>query len=53
MREWRGDDATDPDGHKFGKLEAVYMDTGTDLPSFATARLGLPTCRRLVFVALT
>jgi PRC-barrel domain len=52
IREWRGHDVTDPDGHKIGELEAVYVDTGTDLPSFATVRVGLPTRRRLVFVPL-
>ncbi len=52
IREWRGHDVTDPDGHKIGELEAVYVDTGTDLPSFATVRVGLPTRHRLVFVPL-
>jgi hypothetical protein len=52
IREWRGHDVTDPEGHKIGQLEAVYVDTGTDLPSFATVRVGLPTRRRLVFVPL-
>ena len=52
IREWRGHDVTDPDGHKIGELEAVYVDTGTDLPSFATVRVGVPTRRRLVFVPL-
>src|SRR5580700_10406690 len=52
IREWRGHDVTDPDGHKIGELEAVYVDTGTDLPSFGTVRVGLPTRRRLVFVPL-
>ncbi len=48
IREWRGHDVTDPDGHKIGELEAVYVDTGTDLPSFATVRVGMPTRCRLV-----
>jgi hypothetical protein len=52
IREWRGHDVTDLDGHKIGELEAVYVDTGTDLPSFATVRVGMPTRRRLVFVPL-
>jgi hypothetical protein len=38
--EWRGHVVTDPDGHKIGELRAVYVDTGTDLPSFATVRVG-------------
>ena len=52
IREWRGHDVTDPDGHKTGELEAVYVDTGTDLPSLATVRVGLPTRHRLIFVPL-
>jgi hypothetical protein len=52
IREWRGHDVVDPEGHKIGELEAVYVDTGTDLPSFGTVTVGLPTRRRLVFVPL-
>jgi hypothetical protein len=52
IREWRGHDVIDPDGHKIGELEAVYVDTGTDLPSFGTVMVGLPTRHRLVFVPL-
>jgi hypothetical protein len=50
--EWRGHDVVDADGHKIGELEAVYVDTGTDLPSFGTVRVGLPIRHRLVFVPL-
>jgi hypothetical protein len=52
IREWRGHDVVDTDGHKIGELEAVYVDTATDLPSFATVTVGLPTRHRLVFVPL-
>jgi hypothetical protein len=52
IREWRGHDVVDVGGHKIGALEAVYVDTGTDLPSFGTVRVGLPTRHRLVFVPL-
>jgi PRC-barrel domain len=52
MREWRGHDVVDAQGHKIGELEAVYVDTGTGLPSFGTARVGMPTRHRLVFVPL-
>ena len=31
IREWRGQDVVDSDGHKIGTLESVYVDTGTDL----------------------
>ena len=52
IREWRGHDVVDPGEHKIGELEAVYVDTGTDLPSFGTVRVGIPTRHRLVFVPL-
>jgi PRC-barrel domain protein len=52
IREWRGHDVVDAEGHKIGPLEAVYVDTGTDLPSFGTITVGLPTRHRLVFVPL-
>jgi hypothetical protein len=52
IREWRGHDVVDAEGHKIGDLEAVYVDTVTDLPSFATVQVGLPTRHRLVFVPL-
>jgi len=52
IREWRGHDVVDDAGHKVGTLEAVYVDTATDEPAFATVTVGLPTRRRLVFVPL-
>jgi hypothetical protein len=52
IREWRGHDVVDVQGHKIGALEAVYVDTATDLPSFGTVTVGLPTRHRLVFVPL-
>jgi hypothetical protein len=52
IREWRGHDVVDADDKKIGKLEAVYVDTRTDEPSFVTVRIGLPTRYRLVFVPL-
>jgi PRC-barrel domain len=52
IREWRGHDVVDPDGHKIGDLEAVYVDTGTDLPSFGTVKVGMVGRHRLVFVPL-
>src|ERR1700689_553119 len=47
IREWRGRDVIDPDGHKIGELEAVSVDTGTDLPSSGAVNIGLPARRRL------
>jgi hypothetical protein len=52
IREWRGHDVVDAGGRKIGELEAVYVDTSTDMPSFGTVKLGLPTRHRLVFVPL-
>jgi len=53
IREWRGHDVVDDRGHKIGVLEAIYVDTATDQPFFATVTVGLPTRRRLVFAPLT
>ncbi len=52
IREWRGHDVVDSDGHKIGILESVYVDTATDNPCFATVTVGIPTRHRLVFVPL-
>ena len=52
IREWRGHDVVDTRHHKIGQLEAVYVDTRTDLPAFGTVRVGMPTRHRLVFVPL-
>lgn len=52
IREWRGHDVVDDEGHKIGTLESVYVGTGSDQPAFATVTVGLPTRHRLVFVPL-
>jgi hypothetical protein len=52
IREWRGHHVVDGQGSKIGELEAVYVDTGTDLPTFATVKVGMPTRHRLVFAPL-
>lgn len=52
IRDWRGHDVVDAEGHKIGALEAIYVDTATDQPAFATVVIGLPTKRRLAFVPL-
>jgi hypothetical protein len=52
IRDWRGHDVVDSDGHKIGQLEAIYVDTGTDLPAFGTVTIGMPGRHRLVFVPL-
>lgn len=52
IREWRTHKVVDPDGHKIGALEAVYVDTSTDQPAMATVQTGMPTRHKLVFVPL-
>ena len=52
IRNWREHDVVDPDGNKIGKLEAVYVDTGSDDPAFASVTVGMPGRRRLTFVPL-
>lgn len=52
IRKWRGHDVVDNGGSKIGTLEAIYVDTITDDPAFATITVGLPTRRKLVFVPL-
>ena len=52
IRDWRGHDVVDNEGNKIGELEAIYVDTTTDQPSFGTVKIGLPTRRRLAFVPL-
>ena len=52
IREWRTHEVHDPDGHKIGVLESVYVNTTTDEPAMATIQVGLPTRHRLVFVPL-
>jgi PRC-barrel domain len=52
LRDWRGEKVIDPDGDKIGELEAVYVDTATDEPAFATVRVGIIGRHKLVFVPL-
>ena len=52
IRDWRGHRVVDSRGAKIGELEAIYVDTETDEPSFATVRIGMLGRARLVFVPL-
>jgi PRC-barrel domain len=52
LRDWRGEKVIDPDGGKIGDLEAIYVDTTSDQPAFATVRVGIIGRHRLVFVPL-
>jgi len=51
IRDWRDAAVVDVDGDKIGSLEAVYFDTASDQPAFATVQVGLVN-RKLVFVPL-
>jgi hypothetical protein len=52
LRDWRGADVVDAHASKIGTLEAVYFDTATEQPVFATVRVGMVGRHRLVFVPL-
>ena len=52
LREWRGHTIVDPEGHKIGTLESVYVDTSSDEPAMATVETGMLSHHRLVFVPL-
>ena len=52
IRDWRGYPVVDPEDHKIGQLEAVYVDTSTDEPAFASVRVGMIGRHRLTFVPL-
>jgi hypothetical protein len=52
IRDWRGHDVVDSAGSKIGVLEAVYFDTATEQPTFATVKVGMVGRHRLVFVPL-
>ncbi len=53
IRDWRQHDVVDPDGDKIGELEAVYVDTVTDEPAFATVKVGFLGRHRLALVPLS
>ncbi|MEV4642126.1 PRC-barrel domain-containing protein [Actinoplanes sp. NPDC049548] len=52
LRDWRGEKVIDPAGDKIGELEAVYVDTATDEPAFATVKVGFIGRHKLAFVPL-
>ena len=52
LRDWRGENVIDSDGNKIGELEAVYYDTTSDQPAFATVKVGFIGRHRLTFVPL-
>jgi hypothetical protein len=52
IRDWQGKAVVDPAGGRIGDLEAVYVDTQSDEPAFATVVVGMIGRRRLAFVPL-
>jgi hypothetical protein len=52
IRDWREHDVIDPEGDKIGKLEAIYVDTATDAPAFASVEIGMIGRHHLTFVPL-
>jgi hypothetical protein len=53
IRDWRQHDVLDEESKKIGTLEAVYVDTRTDEPVFASVlEGGALRRRRLTFVPL-
>lgn len=52
IRDWRGRPVVDHGGGKIGSLEAIYVDTVSDEPFFASVEVGMVGRRRLVFVPL-
>ena len=52
ITDWRGKRVVAEDGSRIGPLEAVYVDTVSDEPAFATVRVGIVGRYRLVFVPL-
>ncbi|PZS37160.1 MAG: photosystem reaction center subunit H [Pseudonocardiales bacterium] len=50
LRDWLTHHVIDPEGNKIGTLEAVYVDTVSDQPSFLTVEVGMIGRHRLVFV---
>ncbi|MBA2472893.1 MAG: photosystem reaction center subunit H [Pseudonocardiales bacterium] len=50
LRDWLGHNVIDCEGNKIGILEAVYVDTISDEPSFVTVKVGMISRHRLAFV---
>lgn len=52
LRDWIGLAVVDQKDDKIGTLESVYFDTSSDVPSFATVKVGILSGQKLVFVPL-
>ena len=52
IRDWRNHEVLDPGGAKIGQIEAIYVDTSTDQPAWASVKIGIIGRHRLTFVPL-
>lgn len=52
LRDWRDHDVVDREGSKIGSLEAVYYDTATQEPMFASVQIGMVGRHKLTFAPL-
>lgn len=52
IRDWRDQEVVDENQSKIGTLEAVYFDTASQVPTFASVRIGIVGRHRLTFVPL-
>jgi len=52
IRDWREHDVVEGGGSKVEALEAIYFDTATEQPVFATVKVGIIGRHRLVLVPL-
>jgi hypothetical protein len=52
LRDWIGLSVVDSSDDKVGTLESIYFDTASDVPTFATVKVGILSGQKLVFVPL-
>ena len=52
IRDWQARDVVDQDGSKIGSLEGIYYDTATQVPAFASVKIGIVGRHKLTFVPL-
>lgn len=52
LRDWRGQHVVDESRRRIGTLEAVYFDTASETPAFASVQVGMVGRRRLTFAPL-
>jgi PRC-barrel domain len=52
IRDWRDHTVVDQEGSKIGTLEGIYYDTATEVPAFASVKVGMIGRHKLAFVPL-